>query len=62
MSRREERLRTRLAVFLREYGRTSRRPGLDPNDGHYDRVLEREIKRLDPSELDRLMRDNEDEL
>ena len=62
MSRREERLSTRLAAFLHEYGRTSRRSGLDPNDRHYDRVLEREIKRLDPSDLDPLMRDDDDEL
>jgi hypothetical protein len=30
---------------------------LDPNDWHYDRVLGQEIKRLDPRELDRLMRE-----
>jgi hypothetical protein len=49
-------LRSRLAAFLRAYGRTSRRPEPDPNGRHYDRVLEQEIKRLDPRELDRLMR------
>jgi hypothetical protein len=61
VSRREDRLRSRLAAFLREYGRTSRRPGLDPNDRQYDRILEREIKRLDPHDLDRLMRDSEED-
>ena len=39
-------------------GRTSRRPGLDPNGRRYDRVLERGIKRLDPRELDRSSRLN----
>jgi hypothetical protein len=43
---RKDRLRSRLAAFLQEYSRTSRRPGLDPNDRHYDRILEKEIKRL----------------
>jgi hypothetical protein len=45
---------------MREYGRTSRRPGLDPNDRRYDRILERAIKRLDPRELDRLMRQSDE--
>jgi len=61
VSKREDRLRSRLGAFLREYGRTSRRPGLDPNDRHYDRILEREIKRLDPRDLDRLMHDSDDD-
>jgi len=54
-------LRSRLAAFLREHGRTSRRPDLDPNDRHYDRVLEQEMKRLGPRELDRLMRECDDD-
>jgi hypothetical protein len=57
-----KRVRSEFASFLREYQRTSRRPGLDPNDRHYDRKLERRIKRMSPEELDRLMRDAEDDL
>lgn len=52
-------LRKHLPPFLREYGRTSHRPGWDPNDRHYDRKLEQEIKRMDPQELDSLMRDED---
>jgi len=39
----------------------SQQPGLDPNDRHYDRILEKEIKRLDPRDFDRLMRDSGDD-
>lgn len=60
MATRRDWLRQHLPEFIREYGRTSRRGGLDPNDRHYDRQLEREIKRMDPRELDRLLRDDED--
>jgi len=56
-----ERLRSRLAAFLREHSRTSRWPDLDPNDRHYARVLEQEINRLGPRELDRLMREFDDD-
>jgi hypothetical protein len=42
-------------------GRTSRRGCLDPNDRHYDSAFEREIKRLDPRDLDRLMTGSNDE-
>lgn len=31
----------------------------DPNDRHYDRKLEQKIKRMDPKDLDALMRDDE---
>jgi hypothetical protein len=61
MSKRRERLRTKLPEFMREYGRTSDRQGMDPNDRHYDHKLEQEIKRMDPRELDSLLRDDEDE-
>jgi hypothetical protein len=44
---------------MREYGRTSRRDG-DPNDRHYDRKLEQEIKRVDPRDLDAMLRDEDE--
>lgn len=60
MSKRHEWLKKSLPAFMREYGRTSRRPGADPNDRHYDRKLEQEIKRMDPKELDAMLRDDEE--
>jgi hypothetical protein len=45
---------------MREYGRTSRRGGFDPNDRHYDVKLAQEIRRMDPRELDSLLRDDEE--
>jgi hypothetical protein len=33
---------------------------MDPNDRHYDRDVERAVKRMNPIELDRLMRDDEE--
>ena len=42
------------------YGR-GRSPGHDPNDRGYSREMEEAIKRLPPEELDRLMRDDEDD-
>ncbi|WP_327140773.1 hypothetical protein [Nocardia sp. NBC_01327] len=56
MSKREARLQAEIQPFLKQYGRVSRRRyGGDPNDRHYDRAFEAELKRLDPRELDRLM-------
>ncbi|TWJ23077.1 hypothetical protein [Micromonospora endolithica] len=62
MSGRRERMRRELGNFLKEYGRSSRsRNGMDPNDRQYSRKLETQIKRLRPEDLDRLMRDDEDD-
>jgi hypothetical protein len=47
---------------MKEYGRTSRkRNGMDPNDRHYSVELEAAIKRMSPGELDRLLRDVDDD-
>jgi hypothetical protein len=54
-------LRDYLPRFLREYQRTSRRPGMDPNDRHYDRAFEQRLKRLPPEELDQLINGVEDD-
>jgi hypothetical protein len=40
---------------MKEYGRKKRAGGLDPNDRHYDRALEQELKRLPPAELDEFL-------
>jgi len=58
--KRRDWLRKQLPAFLREYGRTSRRRGADPNDRHYDRELEQQVKRMDPQELDDLMRSDDE--
>ena len=60
MGTRHEWLKKNLPAFLREYGRTSRRQGADPNDRHYDRKLEREIKRMDPRDLDTMLREDDE--
>lgn len=61
MSGRRERIRRELGGFLKEYGRSSRsRNGMNPNDRQYSRKLEIQIKRMRPEDLDRLMRDDED--
>ena len=48
-----KRARRQIGTFLRQYSRTSRRPGMDPNDRHYNRDLEKMVKRMSPDELDR---------
>jgi hypothetical protein len=47
-----------VANFMRQYGRR-RQKGAEPNDRRYDRELEASLKKLDPSKLDGLMRDDE---
>jgi hypothetical protein len=46
---------------MKAYGRTAQRGGHDPNDRHYSRRLESELKRLPAEELDRLLRDEDDD-
>ena len=50
-----------LADFVRQYARKARRGGLDPNDRAFDRKMQQEVKRMPPVELDRLLREDEDE-
>lgn len=51
-----------VAVFMRQYGRKKQPGGFDPNDRHYDRKLEKDIKRMDPRELDILLHGGDEEL
>ncbi len=62
MGYRKQRLKAELGSFLRLYGRKADR-NHDPNDRHYSRRLERQIKRMPPEELDAIMRgeDEDDE-
>jgi hypothetical protein len=59
MSKRSERLKSQLGKFIQQYARKACR-GFDPNDRHYDRKLEQQIKRMKPEELDELLRDESD--
>jgi hypothetical protein len=45
-----------IAIFVRQYGRKKRARGYDQNDRHYDRKVEKLVKRMDPVELDTLLR------
>jgi len=47
-----------LGTFLRQYGRRGASPS-DANDRNYDRTIEKMVKRMDPVELDRILRGEE---
>jgi hypothetical protein len=48
-----------LASFVTQYGRRAQR-GVEPNDRRFDQDTVRRVRRMNPSELDRLMRDDEE--
>ena len=45
---------------MRQY-RRKKHPGHDPNDRGYDRQLEKQMKQMDPRELDELLHDDLDD-
>ena len=47
-------------TFLRLYGRKAQK-GCEPNDRRYDVAIERELRRLKPEELNRLINGDADE-
>jgi hypothetical protein len=49
----------RLQLFVQQYGRKAQK-GMEPNDRHYEREIEKAVKRMKPDELDRLLRDDEE--
>jgi hypothetical protein len=49
-----------LSEFVRQYARKAY-PQLDPNDRRYDRQIAAKIRRMNPEELDALLRDGEQE-
>jgi hypothetical protein len=56
VSHRRKRLAAELGPFMQQYER-KKRPGQgEPNDRKYDRKLENAVKRMDPAELDALLR------
>jgi hypothetical protein len=62
MTKRKDKLRGEILTFMKQYVQTSRRPNADPNDRVYDRRVEKRVKRMDPAELDAILRgDDEDE-
>lgn len=56
---RQSRRAADVATFVRQYGR-KRQKSHEPNDRRYSRGLELEIKRLDPRQLDTLLREDEE--
>jgi hypothetical protein len=50
----KDRLERRIGGFMQQYQRKAQR-NTEPNDRHYDRKLEKQIKRLPPEELSELL-------
>ena len=55
------RLADDLATFVRQYGRKRPRGNREPDDRDFDRRLQLRTRRMDPTELDALLRDDVDE-
>ena len=60
MSQRKQRLEAEIGVFIRQYAR-KHYPNHDPNDRRYDRRIEKIVRRMNPAELDELMRGADDQ-
>jgi hypothetical protein len=45
--------------FAQQYARKAQK-GIEPNDRRYKRQIEKKVKNMNPEELDRLLRDDED--
>ena len=45
--------------FAKQYGRKAGRS--EPNDRHYDREVEKAVRKMRPEDLDRLLREGEDD-
>lgn len=54
MDKRPDRLIGKIGTFMKQYGRKAEH-GHDPNDRHYDRKLERIVKKMDPRDLDEIL-------
>ena len=50
----------KLQLFVQAYGRKAQK-GTEPNDRSYERKVEKAMKRMRPDELDRLLREDEEE-
>jgi hypothetical protein len=61
MSRKNKKIIAKeLGTFLRLYGRRAQK-GREPNDRPYDPMIEHELRRMKPEELDRLINGDADE-
>lgn len=49
-----------LRLFAKQVGRKAQK-NTEPNDRKHDREVERTVKKMDPAEFDRLLRDGDDE-
>jgi len=56
MGRRRQRLASELGQFMRQYERKARPGRGEPSDRRYDRKIEEIVKRMDPEELDEMLR------
>lgn len=54
-------MRADIGPFMKSYGRKAPRGRREPNDRQYSCSLERKLKSLPPDELDRLLRDLDDD-
>ena len=61
LTKRSKKLAADIGTFMKQYGR-KKRPGQgEPNDRKYSRSLERKIKQMPPDELDRILRDDDED-
>jgi hypothetical protein len=51
-----ERLKSEVGGFARQYARKRRR-GMDPNDRHYDRKIQKKIRKMKPEDFNELLND-----
>jgi len=56
--KKKEWLKSNIGQFVKEYGRKAQR-GVEPNDRHYDRKVEKLIKQMDPMELSELLNEEQ---
>jgi hypothetical protein len=52
--RRRKEISKELGTFLREYAKRAQK-GQEPNDRTYDRNIEKQLRRIKPEELDRMI-------
>ena len=57
MKKKQNKLTKNIGDFFKAYQRKAQR-GVEPNDRHYDRKVEKKVKALPPEELSNLMHDD----
>ncbi len=60
MTRRNQRLRAEIDLFVRRYARKKPRGG-EPNDRNYSRKTQRKIRKLSAAEFDEIVNGREEE-